>query len=166
MKMNLEKKLKVCVVCTGNICRSPTGEAVLKKKAADRGLQMLFSCTSAGTHAYHEGETPDHRSMDAARKRGYDMSSIRAQKISKADFEKVDIFLAMDVEHLEMLTKIKPASSDAEIMLFLECSQSFSGQGVPDPYYGKEDGFSFVLDMIEEGADTFLNKMYPQQSSI
>ena len=86
--------------------------------------------------------------------------------INYSDFEKVDIFLAMDVEHLEILTKIKPASSDAEIMLFLECSQSFSGQGVPDPYYGKEDGFSFVLDMIEEGADTFLNKMYPQQSSI
>ena len=161
-----DKNLKVCVVCTGNICRSPTGEAVLRKKADDRGLQTLFSCTSAGTHAYHEGETPDPRSRNAAAKRGYDMGSIRAQQVSEADFEKVDIFLAMDLEHLEILTKIKPVHSNAKIMLFLEFSRTFSRQGVPDPYYGTENGFTRVLEMIEEGADTFLNQMYPQQPTV
>jgi len=94
------------------------------------------------------------------------MGGIRAQQVSEADFEKVDIFLAMDLKHLEILTKIKPAHSNADIMLFLEFSRTFSRQGVPDPYYGPENGFTRVLDMIEEGADTFLNQMYPQQPSV
>ena len=164
--MEKGKELKVCVVCTGNICRSPTGEAVLNKKAKQRGLQTLFSSSSAGTHAYHVGEMADTRSISAAETRGYDMTSIRAQKISETDFENFDIFLAMDFEHLKTLNKIKPASSSAEVLLFLEFSQKFSRQGVPDPYYGATDGFTTVLDMIEEGADTFLDQMYPARASM
>ncbi|MDC1311263.1 low molecular weight phosphotyrosine protein phosphatase [Burkholderiales bacterium] len=163
--MSAEKKIKVCVVCTGNICRSPTGEAVLKKKAIERGLQTSFSCSSAGTHAYHVGEMADARSVSAAEERGYDMSGIRAQKISVSNFEDFDIFLAMDFEHLKALKEIKPVNSDVEILLYLEYSQKFSRQGVPDPYYGSANGFTNVLDMIEEGADTFLDQMYSTRLS-
>ena len=94
------------------------------------------------------------------------MTSIRAQKISETDFENFDILLAMDFEHLNTLNNMKPASSSAEVLLFLEFSQKFSRQAVPDPYYGATNGFTNVLDMIEEGADTFLDQMYPARPSM
>jgi protein-tyrosine phosphatase len=153
--------MKVLVVCTGNICRSPSGEAVLRKKAAERGLHNTFNCTSAGTHAYHVGSPPDDRSIRVGVQRGYDLSEIRAQKISLNNFFDCNIFLAMDTEHLRILQRLKPVDSKSKILLFLEYSLRFRQQDVPDPYYGSMEGFNTVLEMIEEGADTFLNTMYP-----
>ena len=96
-----------------------------------------------------------------AAERGYDLSVIRSQKVSTNDFFNYDIFLAMDNSHLKALQRLKPINSQSSILLFLEYSQEFARQDVPDPYYGSEAGFSTVLKMIEEGADTFLDQMYP-----
>ena len=153
--------MKALVVCTGNICRSPSAEVVLRKKAVKRGLQDTFSCASAGTHGYHVDSPPDQRSIMVAAERGYDLSVIRSQKVSTNDFFNYDIFLAMDNSHLKALQRLKPIHSQSSILLFLEYSQEFARQDVPDPYYGSEAGFSTVLKMIEEGADTFLDQMYP-----
>ena len=148
-------------MCTGNICRSPSGEAVLRKKAAERVLHNTFSCTSAGTHAYNVGSPPDDRSISVGVKRGYDLSEIRAQKVSLNNFFDYDIFLAMDTVHLGILQRLKPVDSKSKILLFLEYSRRFRRQDVPDPYYSSREEFNTVLEMIEEGADTFLNTMYP-----
>ena len=108
--------MKVLVVCTGNICRSPSGEAVLRKKAAERGLHNTFSCASAGTHAYHVGSPPDDRSISVGVQRGYDLSEIRAQKVSLNNFFDYDIFLAMDTVHLGILQRLKPVDSKSKIL--------------------------------------------------
>jgi protein-tyrosine phosphatase len=131
------------------------------EKAAERGLHNTFSCASAGTHAYHVGSPPDDRSISVGVQRSYDLSEIRAQKVSLNNFFDYDIFLAMDTVHLGILQRLKPVDSKSKILLFLEYSRRFRRQDVPDPYYGSREEFNTVLEMIEEGADTFLNTMYP-----
>jgi protein-tyrosine phosphatase len=147
----------ILVVCTGNICRSPTGEGVLREKAKARGLEVVVA--SAGTHDYHVGEAPDARSMQHARKRGYDLSRQRAQQVSTKDFQQFDYILAMDRSHLRVLMALAPKDAKARVGLFLEASKSWKDEDVPDPYYGGPDGFERVLDMVEEAADAWLDAL-------
>jgi len=147
----------VLVVCTGNICRSPTAEGVLRAAAARRGLPMRIA--SAGTHDYHVGEAPDPRAVKHARKRGYDLSTLRASQVSAEDFSTFDYILAMDRGHLRMLRAIAPADARAKVGLFLEASSSWKDEDVPDPYYGGPEGFERVLDMVEEAAERWLDRM-------
>jgi protein-tyrosine phosphatase len=151
--------MKVLVVCTGNICRSPTGEGVLRKMAAARGLSGRIVVASAGTHDYHVGECPDHRSMDHARRRGYDLSAQRAMQVSRAHFDEFDYILAMDRGHLRMLSAMAPAKGKARVGLFLDASERWKGEEVPDPYYGGVEGFEQVLDMVEEAAARWLDRI-------
>jgi protein-tyrosine phosphatase len=147
----------ILVVCTGNICRSPTGEGVLRAKARERGLEKHLQVASAGTHDYHVGEAPDHRSLAHAKKRGYDMSRQRAQQVAPDHFHEYDYILAMDRSHLRLLKAMAPPGSKARIGLFLDVSTSWKGEDVPDPYYGGPDGFERVLDMVEEAAQAWLD---------
>jgi len=153
------KRLTVLVVCTGNICRSPTGEGVLRALIERRGLADRIEVRSAGTHDYHVGEGPDTRSVRHAGKRGYDLASLRASQVSPRDFHECDYILAMDRGHLRILRNMAPANAKARLGLFLEASGRWKGEDVPDPYYGGPEGFERVLDMVEEAAERWVERI-------
>jgi len=154
----MSARLSILVVCTGNICRSPTGEGVLRHRAKARGLEDRLEIRSAGTHDYHVGECPDARSMKHALKRGYDLSAQRAMQLSREHFGEYDYILAMDRGHLRIVKQMAPAGSRARLGLFLDASARWHGQDVPDPYYGGAEGFELVLDMVEEAAERWLDR--------
>ncbi|RAU23504.1 phosphotyrosine protein phosphatase [Paramagnetospirillum kuznetsovii] len=144
--------VKVLFVCTGNICRSPTAHGVFRALVAREGLGAAIQVDSAGTHAYHVGEPPDRRSMEAAKRRGVDLSDLRARQVVKADYDRFDLLLAMDRGHFGLLLgKCPPVRQDA-LALFLSFAPQLNILDVPDPYYGPGDGFERVLDMIEAGS--------------
>lgn len=147
---------KILFVCTGNICRSPTAEAVFRHMVEQEGWGSHFEIDSAGTHAYHVGEAPDRRATQMAACRGIDMKDLRARKVTDDDFHHFDYILAMDAGHNRILARRAPAKARAEISLFLEAAD------VPDPYYGGLDGFEQVLDMIEQGGATWLKRLKPE----
>ncbi len=151
--------VSVLVVCTGNICRSPTAEGVLRHLVEKRGLAGRVRIESAGTHDYHVGEGPDPRSVRHASKRGYDLSALRAAQVSPADFHAYDYILAMDHGHLRMLKALAPREAKARIGLFLDASARWKGEDVPDPYYGGAEGFEQVLDMVEEAGERWLDRI-------
>lgn len=142
-------RYRVLFVCMGNICRSPTAEAVFLKALQARGLSGTVDADSAGTAGYHVGEPPDRRAQHAARRRGYDLSSLRARKATSQDFECFDRVLAMDRDVLESLQDICPPERADRLALFMEYAPHFGVDEVPDPYYGGADGFERVLDMVE-----------------
>lgn len=145
----------ILFVCTGNICRSPTADGVIRRLVADARLDVRVD--SAGTHGYHIGDPPDPRSIRVARSRGYDLSPLRARKLVAADFSRFDLILAMDRGHLDHMRRMAPAGSPAELALFGDLAPPpWRGCDVPDPYYGDEDGFVTVLDMVEAGARVLL----------
>lgn len=154
--------IKVLFVCLGNICRSPTAHGVLERKLAMTGLSDVVEVDSAGTAAWHVGKQPDQRSQEAARKRDYDLSHLRARQAIPEDFLEFDYVLAMDNENLENLQRMMPSgTTKATPKLFLETysTSALKAQGlteVPDPYYGGEGGFETVLDMIEEASDQLI----------
>jgi protein-tyrosine phosphatase len=150
-------RVAVLVVCTGNICRSPTGEGVLRHLAKERGLADRVVVRSAGTHDYHVGECPDSRTLDHASRRGYDLSAQRAMQVSRQHFQEYDYILAMDRGHLRQLRAMAPAGSKARVGLFLDASARWKGEDIPDPYYGGAEGFERVLDMVEEAANRWLD---------
>ena len=156
---NIRPAVSVLIVCTGNICRSPTGEGVLRHLAKERGLAARVRVASAGTHDYHVGEAPDPRSVKHALKRGYDLSAQRAMQVEKRHFEEFDYVLAMDRGHLRILRQIQPPGSRAKLGLFLEASGKWKGEDMPDPYYGGDAGFEQVLDMVEEAAQRWLDRI-------
>ena len=154
----MKETLSVLVVCTGNICRSPTGEAVLRHRVEQRGLAHRIRVASAGTHDYHVGECPDGRSIKHALKRGYDLTPLRASQVSPDDFHEHDYVLAMDRGHLRILKSLAPAGGKARLGLFLDASARWKGEDVPDPYYGGVEGFERVLDMVEEAAERWIDR--------
>jgi protein-tyrosine phosphatase len=143
---------RVLFVCLGNICRSPTAEAVFQHLIEAKGLQELVSVDSAGTGSWHIGESPDDRTQDAALVRGIDMSKQRARQVSSNDFLQFDYLLAMDRQNLDSLVRMQPQEHDAIVDLFMNFSIRGVGEEVPDPYYGGVNGFNIVLDMIEEAS--------------
>ena len=153
----MKEKVSVLVVCTGNICRSPTAEGVLRHQAEKRGLGKALVVRSAGTHDYHVGECPDPRAMKHAQKRGYDLSRQRAMRVSRKHFREFDYILAMDRSHLRQLQEMAPEDATARVAMFLEQSRRWKDRDVPDPYYGNAEGFEQVLDMVEEAAEHWLD---------
>jgi protein-tyrosine phosphatase len=149
--------IRVLVVCTGNICRSPTAEGVLRARAEKRGLAERLRIESAGTGDWHVGDAPDSRAMKHAAKRGYDLSPLRASQVSRGAFAEFDFILAMDRGHLRVLRAMAPKDARAKIALFLEPSARWKSEDVPDPYYGGPAEFERVLDMVEEAADRWLD---------
>src|SRR6266571_1342894 len=117
--MTARKKFRVLFCCTGNICRSPTAEAIFRKLAADAGLGDAILADSAGTHAYHVGEPPDPRACAAASKRGYDLSGLRARKVERSDFQRFDLILAMDRDHHSILSRLAQPSDGHKLKLMM-----------------------------------------------
>ncbi|PKG99188.1 protein-tyrosine-phosphatase [Paraglaciecola sp. MB-3u-78] len=146
----------VLFVCLGNICRSPSAEAVFKKKAADMGL--ILEIDSAGTAGYHKGVAPDKRSQAVGMERGYSFKGLKCRKVVVQDFEKFDYILGMDNQNIENLLKDCPEEFQHKVSLLLSFGAS-EEQEVPDPYYGGKGGFEYVLDLIEQGADGFIEHL-------
>lgn len=142
--------IRVLFVCTGNICRSPTAEAVFEKLIKTNHLEERIHVDSAGLESYHAGDAPDLRSQRHALARGYDLSTQRARQIQSNDFREFDHILALDESHLHALLEMAPKVFRSKIRLFLE-------GGVPDPYYGEGPDFERVLDLSEEGAQNLFN---------
>ena len=149
----------------GNICRSPTAEAVFRAKVKQLNLLDQFIIDSAGTHDYHIGAAPDQRTQLAANRRGYDLSSLRGRQVSAEDFLVFDYVLAMDKTNLARLQRLQPDNSVAHLDLFLTFAESCSHSEVPDPYYGGADGFEQVLDLVEAAADGLLAHIQAQHFS-
>jgi len=141
--------VKILFVCLGNICRSPTAEAVLRTMAAREAPELTLEVDSAGTAAYHVGEPPDPRTRAAAARRGYDLEPLRARVIASADFERFDLILAMDAQNLRVLRQRAPRAAHERLRLLLEFAPEGELREVPDPYYGGPNGFEHVLDLIE-----------------
>lgn len=150
---------RVLMVCMGNICRSPTAEAVLRAKLRAGGLHRRVAVDSAGTIDHHRGEPPDARAVHHAAKRGYDLSALRARAVKPIDFERFDWMLAMDEKNLRFLSKERPPGATARTSLLLAYAPHLSLTGVPDPYYGGPAGFERVLDLIEVACDGFVAKL-------
>ena len=141
------------MVCLGNICRSPTAEAVLRHKLAAAGLDEQVQVDSAGTGGWHIGEPPDPRSQRHAARRGYDLSPLRARRVSEDDFHRFDLILAMDHDNLSDLRRLAPDRGHrAEVRLFASIA-------VPDPYSGGPDGFERVLDLVESASEAWVEDL-------
>ena len=139
----------VLFVCLGNICRSPTAEGVFGRLLEQEGLADRVRVDSAGTGAWHVGEAPDERARAAALERGVDLSALRARQVSADDYLRFDHILAMDEDNLANLTARCPPQQRSKLGLFLEFAPQADEREVPDPYFGGEDGFGHVLDLIE-----------------
>ncbi|MCF4099920.1 low molecular weight protein-tyrosine-phosphatase [Maritalea mediterranea] len=143
----------ILLVCLGNICRSPTAHAVLQQMALKDDISLEID--SAGTGDWHIGHTPDERAMNAAAARGYDLSALKARQVTQDDFYRFDLILAMDRSNLRNLKKLAPADASAQVELFLPYGDSTTEE-VPDPYFGGEDGFDHVLNLIEDASSSIL----------
>jgi protein-tyrosine phosphatase len=147
----MKEKRSILFVCTGNICRSPTAEGVLRHLAGKESIELRIE--SAGLGDWHVGQPPDERAQRHAKGRGYDLSAQRARQVRVRDFEDFDLILAMDRTHLRALEHMAPPKYRAKIRLFAaECD-------VPDPYYGGADGFERVLDLVEERCRVLLEEL-------
>lgn len=150
---------RILFVCTGNICRSSTAEGVLRHYIRDAGLGDVIETASAGTHGYHIGEPPDPRTIAAAKRRGFDLSTQRARKLRVEDFQTYDLILAMDRGHFAHLESLRPNDARAEVQMYLEYHPARTQMDVPDPYYGGAEGFEQVLDMVEHASKALLQKI-------
>jgi len=151
--------VRILFVCTGNICRSPTAEGVFRHLVAEAGRGAVIEADSVGLGGWHIGDPPDARAIEAAARRGFDLSGLRARQLGRADFEDFDLLLAMDRGHYRDMTGRAPRQHAAKVRMFMEAARGPRAPSVPDPYYGARAGFEEVLDMIEEGARAWLREL-------
>ncbi len=148
--------MRILFVCMGNICRSPTAEGVFRKLVSERQPALAIDIDSAGTHDYHLGRPPDRRSIEAAARRGIDLTGLRARIVTDEDFEQFDLILAMDRGNLALLHQRASATQRQRVRLLMEYAPGAPATEVPDPYYGGANAFEAVLDLLEEAAEGLL----------
>jgi len=159
----------ILMLCTGNICRSPTAEEVLRCKLREAGLADI-RVDSAGTHDYHVGEAPDGRATAAARRRGYDLRALRARHLVGDDLQTFDLICALDVGHRDWVGRMSTEAARrgtpvrARCGLITDWGQLAPGRDVPDPYYGGADGFDHVLDLIEDACEGLVRQLRADRS--
>lgn len=151
--------VKILFVCTGNICRSPSAEAVFRHLVANENLSETIMTDSVGLHGFHVGEPPDARAIAAATKRGYPMRNLRSRRMHPQDFDAFDLFLTMDAGHFEALHELCPDGHGEKIEMFLSAAPDCGATDVPDPFYGTMEGFERALDLIEVGAKAWFERV-------
>jgi protein-tyrosine phosphatase len=139
----------ILFVCLGNICRSPIAEGMFRHIAAQRKLLDKFNVDSAGLGSWHIGHPPDERAQTAMRLRGIDISDLRGRRISPADFEKFDLILAMDRANRDGLEKLAPKEQRDKIHLLMNYAPNLCVHEIPDPFFGKNNGFDYVCQLID-----------------
>ena len=155
--------MRILMVCLGNICRSPIAEGVLQHKADVKGLGWVVE--SAGTESYHVGEPPHRLSQKICLEHGIDISHQRARKFTRADVGCYDLIYAMAVDVLHEIHRTSGSvGAVGHIGLFLEELNPGLNESVPDPYYGGEDGYHHVFDLVNRTCDAIINR-YAQQGS-
>jgi protein-tyrosine phosphatase len=154
--------IAVCFVCLGNICRSPSAEAVLRDRVEQAKLADRIVVDSAGTGDWHIGQAPDERAQRAAKKRGYDLSALRGRQISAADFARFDLVIAMDDANVAALTAMCPPEHRDKIRLLMEFAARDDSRVVVDPYFGGDEGFEKVLDQCEDACEGLLKALRAQ----
>jgi len=155
------KKISVLFVCLGNICRSPAAEAIFLNLLEKKGLSHCFNVDSAGTGSWHIGKKADSRMRIAAEKRDINILS-RARKITGKDFEKFHYILAMDDSNFVNILDLKNRTSSTDFALIKKIQDFrsvFNEQEVPDPYFGGAEGFDYVLDILEDSVNSFLESI-------
>ena len=156
-------KTSVLFVCMGNICRSPTAEAVFRSLLREAGLEGDFLVDSAGTIGHNTGHPPDEEAQAHARRRGYDLAKLRGREVKAADFDTFDLILAMDRVNLKALTRLCPAAQRHKLKLLLEFGGAPDEDEVPDPYGGGPEGFERALDLIEAAVRGLLRELRPRK---
>jgi protein-tyrosine phosphatase len=155
----------VLIVCMGNICRSPVGEAIVRKRAEERGLGGAIVVDSAGTINYHAGEMPDPRMREAAGRHGYELSH-RARQINSRDLDRFDLILAMDRENLADIRQMDAGGRHAgKVRLLSEFIPECPVSDVPDPYYGGGEGFDRVIEMVESACGEIFKQLFPDDGN-
>lgn len=157
--MASDMQTRVLMVCTGNICRSPSAEGILRHMVAAQGLESRIAVDSAGTTSWHQGEGPNPLAVTTAKARGYDLSPLRSRPLTARDYFDFDLLLGMDETHIAHMTRAKPAESTAEIALFLDAWPEAGRGDVPDPYYGDETDYEYAIDLIEGGCRGWIARL-------
>jgi protein-tyrosine phosphatase len=155
------ESVSVLFVCLGNICRSPTAEGVFRVALERAGLAGRVRTASAGLGDWHVGQPPDRRAIQAARRRGYDLTTLRGRRVGPEDFAKFGWVLGMDDSNLRVLTEMKPAEFGGHLGLLLDFAPDLGVREVPDPYYGGPEGFDRVLDLIEASTAGLVARLQP-----
>ena len=155
-------EVSILFVCMGNICRSPTAEAVFRHQVSEAALDARLHVDSAGTHAYHVGKSPDARAMATAEARGISMAGQRARRVTEQDFHQFDFIVAMDHDNLEILQSMQPETGKATLSLMLDHHPEPPFPEVPDPYYGGTQGFEQVFDLVTEASEGLLGQVRDQ----
>ena len=153
------RNVRVLFICTGNICRSPTAEAVLRAAAASAGLADRIDCDSAGLADWQAGKAPEPAAVRAGFQRGYDMVELRARPVIVQDYEDFDLLVGMDSGHVAHLKRHRPGKARARVARFLDFTPEIAvrhGPDVPDPYGGGEADYEHALDLIEQGMPALL----------
>ena len=146
--------MKVLMVCLGNICRSPMAEGIFRNKALENGVDMVVD--SCGTANYHVGEHPDPRSVKKSREHGIDISNLTGRQFSYKDFRNFDVILTMDQDNYRNVIALAQRDEDkAKVKMTLNYSFPESNMEVPDPWYGGEQGFEEVFQLLDESANNF-----------
>lgn len=154
-------KKRILFICLGNICRSPSAEAIMKHYVKERGMEDLFYIDSAGISGYHSGAPADERMQQHAIRRGYELTSLSRKFYPDADFENFDMIIGMDDLNVRDLRRMASTKEEREkIYKMTDFCQRFSYRNsVPDPYYGGDAGFELVLDLLEDAVEGLLERL-------
>ena len=150
--------MKILMVCLGNICRSPLAEGVLRHLAAQRGIDLVVD--SAGTADYHVGDAPDHRARACAKRHGIDIDQLRGRQVEARDFHRFDLLLAMDRSNEHDLLRLAPDPTLAtKVKMIMDFARDSAVDEVPDPYYGPDDGFEHVYELLVDACNGSLDEL-------
>jgi len=153
------RHVAVLFVCMGNICRSPTAEAMLRQLGPQLAPEIDFEVDSAGTHGYHIDAPPDARSQLAARRYGIDMADLRSRRLLAEDFARFDWIVCMDEDNRQDALAVRRAPGRAQLVRLLDFAPHVALRDVPDPYYGEADEFARIARLIDTGIRAFIGRL-------